>query len=95
MDFVTPAAFNRVITDFADDTGLSARYEAQGREFTSHSLRHAFATHLYESGADLYLLKDLLGHRYLTTTRIYVHIGIAKRLKSYEACHPLALSEDS
>lgn len=84
---------NRVIVEIAEDCGLSARYEAQDREFTSHTLRHCFATHMHEAGVDLYTLRDLLGHRFLTTTMLYVHVGVGKRLNEYEACHPLATGQ--
>ena len=81
---------NRRVVHWAEQTGLSRRYEAQNRTFTSHAIRHAFATHMHESGVDLYTLRDLLGHRYLTTTQIYVHVGVCKRLSDYEKSHPLA-----
>jgi integrase len=81
---------NRRVKEWGERSGLSARYEAQDRSFTSHSLRHAFATHLYEAGVDLYTLRDLLGHRFLSTTRLYVHTSVGKRLTEYEACHPLS-----
>ena len=53
---------NRRIVHWAEVAGLAARYDAQGRNFTSHSLRHAYATHMHESGIDLYALKNLMGH---------------------------------
>lgn len=81
---------NRRIKHWGKKSGLTARYEAQDRYFTSHCLRHAYATHMHEAGVDLYTLKDLLGHRFLTTTKLYVHIGVGKRLAEYENCHPLA-----
>jgi site-specific recombinase XerD len=80
---------NRRIVHWAD---LAARYDAQGRSFTSHSLRHAYATHMHESGLDLYILKNLLG-RFFTTTQIYIKIAVSNWLGQY-GCHPLALDED-
>jgi integrase len=88
---------NRTIIKWGTESGLVARYDAQDRSFTSHSLRHAFATHMHESGVDLFVLKDLLGHKFLTTTRLYVQIGVGRRLANYESTHPLAtgiLDED-
>ena len=82
---------NRRIIHWAEVSGLSARYDAQGRSFTSHSLRHAYATHMHESGIDLYALKNLMGHRFFTTTKIYIHIAVGNWLEQYERCHPLAL----
>jgi integrase len=85
---------NRRIIHWAEVAGLAARYDAQGRTFTSHSLRHAYATHLHESRFDLYALKNLMGHRFFTTTKIYIHIAVNNWLEQYERCHPLASNED-
>lgn len=84
------AAMNTVCKKYARIIGLDERYKAMGRNFSAHSLRHAFATHLWETGIDLFILRDLLGHRFLGTTRLYVAIGIGRVLKDYNAHHPLA-----
>ena len=81
---------NDIVKEYAKDLGLLQRYEAMGRRFSAHCLRHAFATHLWESGIDLFILKDLLGHQFLSTTQKYVQIGIGKALGDYNAHHPLA-----
>lgn len=84
---------NRRIVHWATVTGLADRYDAQDRSFTSSSLRHAYATHMHEAGIDLYTLKNLLGHRFFTTTQIYIHIAVGNWLGQYERCHPLALDD--
>jgi site-specific recombinase XerD len=45
------------------------------RRISSHTFRHAFGTHLYENGADLLLIKELMGHRSLASTVIYIHLA--------------------
>lgn len=73
----------RLLEQYAKKAGI-------GKRVHPHMLRHTFATHLLDGGADLRVVQELLGHARLTSTQIYTHVTKGQARKVYLAAHPLA-----
>ena len=80
---LTPARFAQLLKDLAAKVGI------EPSRISPHVLRHAFATHLLEGGADLRSLQHLLGHADITTTQVYTHVRQDRLRTALEEHHPL------
>ncbi len=88
--FVTPRARPLSRQGFAKILGRCARAAGIRRRISPHKLRHSFATHLLEGGADLRAVQAMLGHADVSTTQIYTHVDRTHVRKLYDRFHPRA-----
>ena len=80
---LTTRSVGRLLEKYLKTSGLD-------RRTTPHTLRHSFATHLLDAGADIRSVQELLGHKSLVTTQIYTHVSTAGLRAAYERAHPRA-----
>jgi integrase/recombinase XerC len=80
---LTTRSVGRMLEKYLQSTGLD-------RRTTPHTLRHSFATHLLDRGADIRSVQELLGHKSLVTTQIYTHVSLAALRAAYLKAHPRA-----
>ncbi|GIX04025.1 MAG: tyrosine recombinase XerC [Planctomycetaceae bacterium] len=83
---LTTRSIGRMLQKYLQLSGLD-------QHVTPHTLRHTFATHLLDGGADLRSVQELLGHKSLTTTQIYTHVSTQRLKETYDQSHPHARSQ--
>ena len=80
---LTTRSVGRMLEKYVKANGLDSK-------ISPHSMRHTFATHMLDGGADLRSVQELLGHKSLTTTQIYTHVSTQRMRETYDKAHPHA-----
>jgi integrase/recombinase XerC len=78
---LTARSVGRLVKKYSRHSGIF-------RKVSPHSLRHTFATHLLDAGADIREIQEMLGHSSLSTTQRYTHVSMGKLMEVYDKAHP-------
>ncbi len=80
---ITPATVNNILSKYLKEV-------SEIEQKSPHIMRHSFATHLLDNGADILVVKELLGHESLSTTQVYTHVTVERLKQIYNKAHPKA-----
>jgi integrase/recombinase XerC len=80
---ITPATVNTILKKYLMEV-------SEIEQKSPHVMRHSFATHLLDNGADILVVKELLGHESLSTTQVYTHLTVERLKQIYNKAHPKA-----
>ncbi len=82
-DRLSARGIRKILARYLKDAGLDPKT-------TPHTLRHSFATHMLDGGADIRMVQEMLGHRSITSTQVYTHVSKGRQRAIHEQCHPRA-----